>query len=93
MVELVDLKTTDEDLIKIIDRMATAAGITHRTSPKESVPIIILLIKILKEARKASKNLKYSCPGYTINGHVRVKKLDGDEFIPIDNKNDLRNIK
>ena len=35
---------------------------------------------LLKEARKASKNLKYKYPGYnSINGQVRVRKLDADE--------------
>lgn len=48
-------KTTDEDLIKIIDRIAIEAGITHfdvgqinvvrRTSPTESAPINILFLK------------------------------------------------
>ena len=28
-----------------------------------------------------------------INGQVRVRKSDGDEFIPINNRNDLKNMK
>ena len=33
---------------------------------------------LLKEAQKASKDLKYKHPGYTINGQARVRKSDGD---------------
>ena len=56
MVKLANIpKTTDEDLIKFIDRMTTETDITrfdvgqvdvvHRTSPEESAPNIILFIK------------------------------------------------
>ena len=48
---------------------------------------------LLKEVQKVSKNQRYKYPGYTINSQVRVRKSDGDEFIPINNRNDLRNIK
>ena len=47
----------------------------------------------LKEAQKTSKDLKYKYPGYTINGQVRVRESSGDENIPINNGNDLRNTK
>ena len=58
MVELAGIpKTTDQGLIKIINRMATEAGVTHfdvgqidvvhRTSFKESAAIIIIIIIII----------------------------------------------
>ena len=47
---------------------------------------------LLKEARKSSKNLKYKYQGYSVNGQVRVRKLDADELLPINSMSDLRDI-
>ena len=55
MTELAGIPKKDQGLIKIVDRMATETGVTHfdvgqiavvhRTSPNESAPIIILVMK------------------------------------------------
>ena len=48
---------------------------------------------LLKEAKLAAGALSYKYPGYTINGEVRVKILEGAKYIAIKSVKDLQKIK
>ena len=39
--------------------------------------------RLLKEAKKASRQHNYKYKGYTVNGEVRVKQNDHDDHIPM----------
>ena len=44
---------------------------------------------LLKEAKKKGREFKYTYPGYVYDNEVRVRRADGERFIPIRNMNDL----
>ena len=45
--------------------------------------------RLLEEAKRAAKELKYKYSAYTYKGEVRVRKADTSRYIGIRNDNDL----
>ena len=48
--------------------------------------------ELLKSAKQVASALDYKYKGYVINGEVRVKSADGEKFIAIKCKSDLKKI-
>ena len=48
--------------------------------------------ELLKSAKKMASTLDYKYKGYVINGEVRVKSADGEKYIAIRCKSDLKKI-
>ena len=45
--------------------------------------------KLLKEAKREANKVKCRCPGYTVNGEIRVRKSANEDHISILCKSDL----